>query len=247
MSSEPGAWLAIETATDIASVAVGRPPATLAGAHVQGARRHAAELIRLVDFVLRRAGLRPQDLEGIVAGDGPGSFTGLRIGWSAAKGLVHEAGLELRTIPSLMAAACAGAIQRGAEPVAACFDALRGEVYGAVYAFHPDRVDTIVAPAVLTPAELVRVTPVRPSVVVGSGVGGHVDELTRWVGAPPVPLESLPPTASTLLALLGRVGAGRALDDPAAAEPVYGRPAEAQAKWEARHGRSIPNSTSHDR
>jgi len=244
-----GVWLAIDTATDIASVALGRPPATLAGAHVRGARRHAAELIRLVDFVLRRAALRPRDLEGIVVGDGPGSFTGLRIGWAAAKGLAHEAGLELRSIPSLMAAACAGggALPGEAEPVAACFDALRGEVYGAVYAFHPDRVDTIVAPAVLTPAELVRVTPVRPRVVVGSGVGGYAAELTPWVGAPPVPLESLPSTATMLLALHGRVGAGHALDDPASAEPVYGRPAEAQARWEARHGRPVPDSTSHNR
>ena len=213
---------------------------------MQGARRHAAELIRLVDFVLGRARLRVQDLEGIVIADGPGSFTGLRIGWAAAKGLAHEAGLELRAIPSLMAAACAGVGKRAAEPVAACFDALRGEVYGAVYAFHPDHVDTIVAPAVITPAALVRATSVRPGVVVGNGVDRYAAELTSWVGAPPVPLESLPPTATMLLALLGRAGADRTLDNPAA-EPVYGRPAEAQAKWEARHGRSIPDSTGHHR
>src|ERR1043166_6812337 len=103
-------WLAIDTATEIASVAVGRPPVAGSGAHVQGARRHAAEIIRLVDFVLRRLSLRPNGLEGIVVGDGPGSFTGLRIGWSAAKGLAHEAGLDIRAIPSLMAAAATGSL-----------------------------------------------------------------------------------------------------------------------------------------
>src|ERR1051326_8202016 len=109
-----GIWLAIDTATEIASVAVGRPPVGGSGAHVQGARRHPAEIIRLVDFVLRRLSLRPNDLEGIVVGDGPGSFTGLRIGWSAAKGLAHEAGLDIRAIPSLMAAgAGAGGRDRG--------------------------------------------------------------------------------------------------------------------------------------
>src|SRR5437868_14226587 len=141
-----GHWLAIDTATDIASVAVGRPPVAESGAHVQGARRHAAEIIRLVDFVLDRLNLRPRDLEGIVVGDGPGSFTGLRIGWSAAKGLAHEAGLDIRTIPSLMAAAAGASLPLGTDPVAACFDALRGQVYGAMYAFHPDRVDTLVQP-----------------------------------------------------------------------------------------------------
>ena len=69
-----GHWLAIDTATDIASVAAGRPPTAQSGAHVQGARRHAAEIIRLVDFALSRLGIRPGDLEGLVVGDGPGSW-----------------------------------------------------------------------------------------------------------------------------------------------------------------------------
>ena len=240
-----GHWLAIDTATDIASVALGRPPAAESGAHVQGARRHAAEIIRLVDFVLSRRSLRPRDLEGIVVGDGPGSFTGLRIGWSAAKGLAHDAGLDIRAIPSLMAAAAGAAPRVGTDPVAVCFDALRGQVYGAMYVFHPTRVDTLVQPTVLTPAELARIAPVRPRLVVGGGIARFADQMTTWAGAPPVPFESLPPTATMLLALLGRAGVGRALDDAAIAEPVYGRPAEAQAQWEARHGRPFPDSSGH--
>src|SRR5882762_5387292 len=82
-----GYWLGIDTATEIASVAAGRPPTGQSGAHVQGARRHAAEIIRLLDFALSRLNIRAADLEGVVVGDGPGSFTGLRIGWAAAKGL----------------------------------------------------------------------------------------------------------------------------------------------------------------
>jgi tRNA threonylcarbamoyladenosine biosynthesis protein TsaB len=237
-----GEWLAIDTATEIASVAAGRPPVAQSGAHVQGARRHAAEIIRLVDFALSRLGIRPKDLAGIVVGDGPGSFTGLRIGWAAAKGLAQEAGLELRAIPSLMAAAAGAALKLGAEPVAACFDALRGQVYGAVYAFHPDRVETLVAPTVITVAELARVVPMRPRVVVGDGAVRYADEVARWIGAAPLPLESLPPAATLHLALLEREGTGRAIEDPATAEPAYGRPAEAQAKWEARHGRPLPDS-----
>jgi tRNA threonylcarbamoyladenosine biosynthesis protein TsaB len=237
-----GAWLAIDTATAIASVAVGRPPAAESGAHVQGPRRHAAEIIRLVDFALGRLGIRPGALEGLVVGDGPGSFTGLRIGWAAAKGLAHEAGLEVRAIPSLMAAAAGAAPKLGPEPVAACFDALRGQVYGAVYVFHPDRVETLVAPAVLTVPELARVAPRRPRLVVGDGAVRYADDVARWIGAPPVPLESLPPAAPLLLALLEREGAARVIADPGSAEPVYGRPAEAQARWEASHGRPLPDS-----
>src|SRR2546426_2370727 len=102
---EGGRWLAIDTATDIASVAVGKPPDTEAGVFVQGARRHAAEIIVLIDHALEQAGVRPNELEGIVVGDGPGSFTGLRIGWAAAKGLAQQAGLSLAAGPPLLAPA----------------------------------------------------------------------------------------------------------------------------------------------
>src|SRR5256885_6284269 len=122
-----GRWLAIDTATDIASVAVGKPPDTEAGVFVQGARRHAAEIIVLIDHALEQAGVRPNELEGIVVGDGPGSFTGLRIGWAAAKGLAQQAGPSAAAGASIQAAAGTGAPRLGPAPVAAPHDAPRGQ------------------------------------------------------------------------------------------------------------------------
>jgi len=241
-----GHWLAIDTATEIASVAVGRragagPVQSETGAHAQGARRHASEIVRLVDFALAGLGIRPADLSGIVLGDGPGSFTGLRIGWAAAKGLAQEAGLDLVAVPSLMAAAAGAAVKLGPVPIAACFDALRGQVYGAIYVVHPGRVQTLVPPAVLTVPELVRAAPLRPQLVVGDGAMLYADAVRAWSGAAPVPLAALPPAASVLLSLFTREGAARVITDPVTAEPVYGRLAEAQVKWEARHGRPLPD------
>src|SRR2546427_13163622 len=89
-----GRWLAIDTATDIASVAVGTGVTVLAGAHAQGARRHAAEILRLVDFVLTRAAARLADLDGVVLGDGPRSFPRLGVGWGTAQGLPRGEGLR---------------------------------------------------------------------------------------------------------------------------------------------------------
>lgn len=234
--------LAIDTATDVASVAVGTPAETLAVVSVKGARQHAAQVIELVDRALEMAGVRVAGLAGLVVGDGPGSFTGLRIGWAAAKGLAHEAGRPIRAVPSLMGAALAAATGGAVpEPVAACFDALRGQVYGALYEFHTGRVDTLVAPAVLTVAELARVAPRRPRVVVGDGALRYAAECYVWSGAAPVGLDALTPVAASLLTLSAREGAARELPDPATAEPEYGRPAEAQARWEARHGRPLPD------
>jgi tRNA threonylcarbamoyladenosine biosynthesis protein TsaB len=220
--SDAGLWLAIDGATDIASVAVGDAVRVRAARSMAGARRHAAQVIALVRDVLGVAAVRLDDLAGIVVGDGPGSFTGLRIAWAAARGLAHDRGLPVHAVPSLMAVAYAAA-HGGAGPVAVSFDALRGQVFGAVYSFPPGRVDTLVAPALFTAAELVQASPVQPAVVVANGA-----------------LAALPPIAGALLALRGIYGGARLALDPV--EPVYGRPAEAQAKWEALHGRPLPHS-----
>jgi len=158
-------WLAIDTATDVASVALGAGVAVRAQESTRGARRHAAEIVPLIDRVLKAGGCRAADLAGVVVADGPGSFTGLRIGWAAAKALVQAADLPLQTIPSLMAAAAALAGDGETGPVAACYDALRGQVYGAVYRFHADAVETLIAPGVFTLDELAQRTTARPRVV----------------------------------------------------------------------------------
>lgn len=225
-------WLAIDTATDIASVAV----RTVARS-VRGARQHAARIVPLVDDVLARAELSVRDLAGIIVGDGPGGFTGLRIGWAVAKGLVQGRQLPLIAIPSLLAAAHAA----GVETVAACYDALRGQVFGAIYAFEDGRVRTLVAPDVCTVPELAARAPRPPVLAVGDGAERYRDEIIAWTGRAPVGVDALPPLAASLLALVAYDGARRGIADPTIAEPVYGRPAEAQAKWEARHGRALPH------
>ncbi|HEY6207552.1 MAG TPA: tRNA (adenosine(37)-N6)-threonylcarbamoyltransferase complex dimerization subunit type 1 TsaB, partial [Gemmatimonadales bacterium] len=174
-----GLWLAIDTATDIVSVAAGSPHEVRSVVAAKGARRHAAQIITLVDRALDAAGARARDLAALVVADGPGSFTGLRIGWAAAKGLAHERGIGMSAVPSLMAAAL-GAAELVGSPVAACFDALRGEIYGAVYGFQADRIDCLVAPALLTAAELARIAPVRPRVAVGDGALAFAEDVARW-------------------------------------------------------------------
>jgi tRNA threonylcarbamoyladenosine biosynthesis protein TsaB len=236
-----GTWLALDTATDRASVAVGAPPATAATAAITGARRHAAEIIGLIDDTLRRAAVLRDRLAGIVVCDGPGSFTGLRIGWAAAKSLAHERDVAIVAIPALLAVARGAATRVGDGLIAACFDALRGQVFAAVYRIGERTIDTVLAPVLLTPAELMRQAGERPRVVAGDGAVRYADSMRAWSGAAPLTGDDLPPNAESLLALVGRDGVGRRVS--AADEPVYGRPAEAQAKWEARHGRALPDPT----
>lgn len=231
-------WLAIDTATDIASVAIRAGEQTIARS-MSGARQHAAQLLPLVHQVLALAQLSLDQIAGVIVGDGPGSFTGLRIGWAAAKGLVQERQLPLIAIPSLLAAAHAV----GVETVAACYDALRGQVFGAIYGFAGDEVKTLVAPDVFTIPTLAVRARRSPDLAVGDGAERYRQDVVAWTGRAPVGIAALPPLAGSLLALLAYDGARRAIEDPRVVEPIYGRPAEAQAKWEARYGRPLPHSS----
>jgi tRNA threonylcarbamoyladenosine biosynthesis protein TsaB len=235
--------LGIDTATDIASVAIGEP-----GCHpkarrsIRGARQHAAQLLTLIQQVFTDAGAQLEDITEIAVGDGPGSFTGLRIGWAAAKGLAYERDLPLVAIPSLLGAVHAASVfERESRPIAACFDALRGQVFGAVYTIHRDGVETLVRPDLFTLAELAQATPVRPVLAVGDGAERSRAEIEAWTGKPPVPLDAVPAIAASLLWLADHEEARRSIGG--VAEPVYGRPAEAVVKWEKSHGRPLPHSS----
>ena len=236
-------YLALDTATTLGSVAVGDAERVLAEVTV-GDRRHAAATLPAVEEVLRVAGARFGDLAGLVVADGPGSFTGLRIGFATAKGIwqAHQ-GLSLETAPSLLAAAWrASALAGGA--VAAIYDALRGEVFAAVYRRGAARGETLPAPRRLPVAELLRVVP-APAIAVGEGAVAHPEAMEAWTGRAPVGPPEGAPRAAALLQLRGVAGALARCDDPAAAEPSYGRLAEAQARWEHAHGRPLPHPPGH--
>lgn len=227
-----GTWIAFDTATDVASVAIGSANGAVAQRVIRGARQQAAQIIPMVHELLQATNQSFAQVDGFIVGDGPGSFTGLRIGWAAAIGLSHVRRLPVIAVPSLLGAAHAA----GVTPVAACYDALRGQVFGAVYAFAKDRVQALVKPDLFTVRELASLSPVRPINVVGDGAVRYRDDVRSWTDREPIDLEALPAVAGSLLVLASVAGY------PPSREPIYGRPAEAQVKWESRHGRPLPHS-----
>ena len=238
-------WLALDTSGDTASVAVGGAGTSpRAEASLHGARQHAAALLPLIEKVMAEAGVAGvSDLTGILLTDGPGSFTGLRISASVAKAMVLTRGLQIRTAPSLLVIA-AGALPHPDGPILAVIDALRGELYAAVYEFEAGAVTTHLAPTVATPADLIaRVRPLAPKAVTGFAAEPVLAELHQVLGA--VRLSPPPAGAPVLLALLATGGALHSIADPRHWEPTYGRPAEAQRKWEEKHGRPLPPATGH--
>ncbi len=113
--------LALDTATPVATVALAR------GSEVVGERASAAiRVLEDADALLREVGAGPEDLDGVAVGRGPGSFTGIRMGLAAARGLALGLRIPAAGLSTLDALA-AGA--PGAVPV---IDARRGEVFALV-------------------------------------------------------------------------------------------------------------------
>lgn len=95
--------LSIETGTDICSVALANDGELMALRESDEGRDHAKKVAVFVDELLKETGVQPNDLDAIAVGKGPGSYTGLRIGVSFAKGMCYALSIPLIAVGSLEA------------------------------------------------------------------------------------------------------------------------------------------------
>lgn len=236
-----GVQLAIDTATDRLSVAVRGADGVTHEAALEGARRHARDLVPLVDELLGRLDATAADIRLVALADGPGSFTGLRVGGAFAKALARDPAVSLWVAPSLLCRAAS--VGTPSTRVIAVSSALRGELYAGAWAFGPDGVITCLLPPAVHALGALRDL-AAPDHVIGDGPEAVIEALASALGVPVIGAPRAWPSAAVLLGLLGRPGGAVAIREPAAWEPTYGRPAEAQAQWELRHGRPLPDSSS---
>src|SRR5690606_13682330 len=130
---------AIETATTVCSVALWTDEDVVVEAALYRPRAHAENLVPLIGDVLRYGAIAPRDVDAVAVSAGPGSYTGLRIGASTAKGLVTAVDAELVAVPSLEALASAAADLIGeSDMLLAVFGARRDEVFAAAFCKQAD-------------------------------------------------------------------------------------------------------------
>jgi len=146
--------LALDTATEACSVAL-LTEHGLISESVEIGRGHAQEILGMVDRILAEGGATLASLSGIVAGIGPGSFTGVRVSVAVAQGLAFGAGLPVIPVSSLESLAVE-AIGRGAERVLACLDARMGEVYWGCFAAEVTGLLSALGPPAVGPPAAVR-------------------------------------------------------------------------------------------
>ncbi len=221
--------LAIDTATDYGSVAIGEP-GRIKAERVFSDRTHAARLVPAIQEVLEETGSSISDLLGLIVSDGPGSFTGVRIGFATTKGILcSNKELRMFTTPSLMASAH-GVSGLADGPVAAMFDALRGDVFAAVYSFSGIEVQCHLEPQIGRTGEIAAKCSEKPAVAVGDGAIHQLDAVWDWTGREPLGPPEYFPRAASLIELYGLEGGTQLIESPESFEPTYGRLAEAEAR-----------------
>jgi tRNA threonylcarbamoyladenosine biosynthesis protein TsaB len=166
--------LAIDTSSEQASVALA------VGEHLyteeQGSlRQHAQFLLPMIERLLERASIGLKQLDGVIFGCGPGSFTGLRITCSLAKGLAYAHDLPLYPVSSL--SAIADEVYQGYPahtPVLAMLDARMHEVYWAYFSSAQDRPLERVSAAkdIILPAD-------EPFVLAGVGLSTYATQMPQ--------------------------------------------------------------------
>ncbi len=213
--------LALDAATYEGSVAVIRAGVVVAERTVAMRGETEERLMPAVLAALADAGSSVRDVERVVCGEGPGSFTSLRIAGAIAKGIAFGNVIPLFAVSSL-ALVVAGASGLSAGTHLAVLDAMRGERFIAPFGRAADGTLAVLGPACrVTAEEAAKVALAGDAIAIG-------------------PLESTraAPHARGVAPLLEAIIRSGAVSIDAW-EPAYGRLAEAQVKWEAAHGRPL--------
>jgi tRNA threonylcarbamoyladenosine biosynthesis protein TsaB len=228
-----GPVLGLDTGSGVARLGVvsgGRVVAALA----RPVKSHGADLPAAVDELLRAAGIGIRELSAIAVGTGPGSFTGLRVGLSYAKGIATGAGIKIVGISSLDAMALCGINSPTARPglkICPIIDARKGEVYTSLYEVVTDALEKITDDLVIPLDEFAsRITGEVLFVGESKAEDARVLVVRRGGQATVVGAAELWHQGSFIAALGAARVARDDVDDANTVEPLYVRAPEASVK-----------------
>jgi len=196
--------LALEFSSDQRSVACSCDGSVLAEANETGGR--ATNAMGMIDRALRQAGVSNEDIEGIVIGAGPGSYTGIRTAIAVAEGWHLVRPVKFLGISSVQGLAAQAQAAGMAGRVHIVVDAQRGDVYHSIFAVSDASINEL-SPLIILPGR-----EIRSAVGPGEMVAGP--EAIRWHQA----AKTLFPSATTLCRLAEETSS---LFAAALPEPIY--------------------------
>lgn len=212
--------LAIDTSTDTAGIAVADELNILAELTWSCGQNHSVELIPRLTQLLEQGKIKFEDIKGIVVATGPGSFNGLRIGVSTAKGIAFSLGVPIAGISTLEMTAYAHSST--GLPICPVINAGRSEVAAALFQKTGAEWHKIKVEHITTIAELCKETDTN-TVFCGELTQSAIDELKTELGDRAIiPSPSARLRRCGFLAELGyfRLKNG-SCDNPAALQPIY--------------------------
>lgn len=218
-------YLAIETSTELGSIAVGHGRSVLAEVVIGLRVKQSEALLPAIDYALTSARIDRAELKRIIVGGGPGSFTGLRVAGATAKAFARALRIPMFAYSGLAALAASTAAER---TVCAMFDARRGEVYAACYRF-PGFTDmeVVMPPAARTVQDVLAHVHPETVLFVGDGALRHRDAIEQ-AGGLLAPAHFAVPRASALLWLADIAPALGRVEDISEWEPLYLRESGAE-------------------
>ncbi len=223
--------LGLDTATLCGSLGIIDDDEVVAEYALRREETLSARLLPAIQALLAEAGVDLNDIDGIAISLGPGSFTGLRVGLSAVKGLALATEMPVAGIPTLDALAC----NLPFTPYQICplLDARKGQIYTALYKNRAGGLPEQVTPyQVLSPAALIEAIPHQETVFLGDGVEVCREFITQKLAAKalfaPLHLGFLRGTTVAELGLRRILRGER--DDISSLVPIYVRPSDAELK-----------------
>lgn len=144
--------LSVDTSSNNCSIAVVNEKAMLGEININYNLQHSVLLMPLIEELLQKLDMKARDLDALCISVGPGSFTGLRIGLSAVKGIALGLNLPVYASDGLRILAYGAFGFQGL--IVPMMDALRGGYYTGIYTFEKNRLVTLMEPTILTLEEL---------------------------------------------------------------------------------------------
>lgn len=230
--------LCADTSTNNCSIAVITENTMLAEIDFNFDLQHSVLLMPVIEELMERLKLSPADIDALCVSKGPGSFTGLRIGMAALKGMALALGKPMYSATSLDTLAYGAFGAKGI--VVPMLDALRGAYYTAFNRFEDGKMVNLMLPEVLTPDEIAeKLKAFNEEVLVMGELKAKDLDVLRSAGLKVVkapPAMDIPKAANLGYCLLDRI-IDNDSEDPDELVPLYIRKSQAEHEYDKKRGR----------
>lgn len=173
--------LGIDSSGLVASAAIVSEDAVVSEFTVNNKQTHSQTLLPMIEQVVKMSGMTLQDIDAIAIAQGPGSFTGLRIGSATAKGLALANDIKIVPVPTLEGLAFRLAGQNGL--ICPLLDARRNQVYTGIYRVTSEQIEVVCDQEAMDIREIIRqVTSYGEQVTfLGDGVSVYEDTIREFM------------------------------------------------------------------